>query len=74
MPKFYESVQSLDDYYEKQFDTLWDEVQQMKTLQHLYWGVWALATVPLDKINEPIFNFHYALGRLDRYKELAKKY
>ena len=73
MPKVYDKVESFEDYQEKQFEALWEEVQQMKTLQHLYWGVWSLATAPLDKLDTPLFNFHYALGRLDRYKQLRKK-
>lgn len=50
-----------------QFDELMQELQLMKPLGHIYWGVWALATVPIERRDQPVFNYHFSLTRLDGY-------
>ena len=70
--KLGDEVPDRNTYISGNLEELMHELQLMKALGHLYWGVWALATVPLDKRDQPVFNYHYSLTRLDGYMKTKK--
>lgn len=58
---------ALDSYLKANLGELATELKLMKTMAHLFWGVWALATVPVERREQPLFNYHFSLTRLDGY-------
>lgn len=42
---------------------MYKKIQNIKPVVHLFWGVCALATIPLNDYFGEIFNYHIALGR-----------
>ena len=71
------SYQNVEEFRDKEYEKLLQEVWQCALLNNFFWGVWALALLDVEGCTKKgIFNYDFAHCRcqsFEKIKEIMKK-